>query len=261
MKSSVELLTAIAPQFKITLALQDGNSSIFVVPVAEPSGRTHVFRIRVINDKNPSATEVSGVLPSFCPQRHINSDGSFCLGWGKDAPAEVTGTNSAEAWWGGVLEFLRLQLRAARARKWTGPEWAHGDAAKHQMVAENAAKQLGNDVFADLQQYRLKVEWSSRTAPNGGRILKVRRRDKEWFAVLERERRVINKQQPCVCAIGSVKHHRRLRNCCDHSQQAYQLAISLMEWRREEERFWMLCSGVQCCKTIDDCPLGKSSEK
>jgi hypothetical protein len=195
------------------------------------------------------------VLPSFCPARHINRDATFCLGWGDDAAPDVVNADSAEVWWGRVLAFLRLQMRASRARKWTGPEWAHGAAAIHQYAAERAAEKLGAEVLDDLRQRRIQVEWANRRAPLGGPLLKVMRNGSDWYSVWHGARRVVNKQRPCVCAAGSVRHHRRLRNCADHANQAYELANSLLLWGEEEDRFWTLFKGAQCCATLEDCPL------
>jgi hypothetical protein len=252
---AVNLLVAAAPQFNIALISRDDGAAVFDVPVAPPSGRARVFRVRASGEGSPAAHEAAGVLPSFCPQRHINRDGSFCLGWGDDAAPEVSDLRTAESWWGYVMAFLRLQMRALKARRWTGPEWAHGSAARHQLAAEQAAEKLGADVLDDLRQRRVQVGWAPRRAPIGGRILKVKRRGSDWYSVWESARRVVNKQQACICAAGSIRHHRRLRNCGDHALSAYQLATSLLLWEEAEEQFWDIFSGTQCCGTMTDCPL------
>lgn len=255
MTLAIDLLEAAAPQFNIALVSRDGGSATFDVPATAPSGRMQVFRVLAAGEGGPTAREVEGALPPFCPERHINPDGTFCLGWGKDASPNVVNAETAEVWWGRVLAFLRLQMRAARARKWTGREWAHGSAAVHQLNAESAAEKLGADVLDDLRQHRVQVSWAKRRTSHGGRILNVRRRGSDWYSVWESARTVVNKQQPCVCAAGSIRHHRRLRNCADHAQQAYELANSLLLWGEAEERFWTLFKGAQCCGTLEDCPL------
>lgn len=255
MTLATELLQAVAPSLNIALVKRDVDAATFDVPVDAPSGRQQVFRVRTDARRVPSAREVDGVLPSFCPQRHINPDGSFCLGWGEDAAPEVVDEQTAEAWWGRVLAFLRLQMRAKKARKWTGPEWAHGSAAVYQLAAERAAAGLGEDVLDDLRARRICVEWLRRRTPIGGRILKVTRRGRDWYLVWERANRVVNKQQPCACSRGSIRHHRRLRNCGDHAQHAYDLAKALLLWSEAEKQFWETFKGAQCCGTIEDCPL------
>jgi hypothetical protein len=252
---AVDLLAAAAPLLNITVVSRDGEYATFEVPVSPPSGRLQVFRVRATGAHSPAAREVEGLLPSFCPERHINHDGTFCLGWGDDAAPAVVDVDSAEVWWGLVLDFLRLQMRAARARKWTGPGWAHGSAAVHQLAAEKAAEKLGADVLDDLRQRRIQVNWAKRRVPAGGQILKVRRRGRDWYSIWESARRVVNKQRPCVCAAGSIQHHRRLRNCRDHAEQAYELANSLLLWGEAEERFWTHFKGASCCGTLADCPL------
>lgn len=256
MTQAVALLVNSAPQFNIALISRGEGTAIFDVPVPTPGGRRRVFQLRVIgDDQRATAREIGGMLPSFCPPRHINQDASFCLGWGDDAAPEVVNEHSAELWWGLVLAFLRLQIRASYARRWMGQEWAHGAAAIYQLGAENAAKSLGADVLDDMRRGQISVRWSNRRAPAGGRILKVLRRGQEWFSVWEDARRVVNKQQACVCAAGSVRHHRRLRNCRDHAIQAYKLGMSLWLWSEAEARFWDFFRGIACCGTMDGCPL------
>lgn len=258
MTQVVALLVDIAPQFNIALISRGEGTATFDVPVATPSGRQHVFKLKVIGEGHRAAAqEIGGMLPSFCPPRHINLDSSFCLGWGDGASPEVVNEESAELWWGLVLAFLRLQIRASYARRWTGQEWAHGAAASYQLGAEKAAENLGADVLDDLRRGHISVCWSNRRSPAGGRILKVQRRGHEWFSVWEEARRVVNKQQPCLCAAGSVRHHRRLRNCRDHAIQAYELGMSLWQWSEAEARFWNSLKGTACCGTMDGCPLQK----
>ena len=50
--------------------------------VIAKSGHRHLFKLLISEMPNNllRVKEISGVLPSFCPNRHINSDGSFCLG-------------------------------------------------------------------------------------------------------------------------------------------------------------------------------------
>jgi hypothetical protein len=252
---ALDLLGASAPNFGITLLSRDADVATFDVPAAGPSGRTRVFRITVSGAAASSAREVADALPDFCPERHINRDGSFCLGWGHDAAPQVMDAESAEAWWGLVLEFLRLQMRAERARRWTGPQWAHGSAAVHQAAAEKGAAALGHDVLDDLRQRRIRVSSARSRGVSGAAMLRVTRRGELWFSVWVDKQRVVNKQQPCVCDKGSIRRHRRLRSCGDHAQQAYVLAASLLLWDQAEKRFWEACKDAQCCGTMADCPL------
>lgn len=103
----------------------------------------HTFELVVgTSPKLKVAEQIPGTkLPPACPERHINGDGSFCLGW-KPLPLPTDARSACELW-ALVAGFLAQQLRAAVTEKW--PEehaWPHGNAAAIQEQIEALEKDL-----------------------------------------------------------------------------------------------------------------------
>jgi len=116
----------------------------------------HVFTLAIsIAGEHVSAKEAPGhhQLPQFCPDRHINPNQSFCLGWGDGKPGHIIDEAAARQWWSTVYRFLAHQISANVRRVFPGAEngRAHGDAAKHQAIAEQAAECLGPEFKAAAQ--------------------------------------------------------------------------------------------------------------
>jgi hypothetical protein len=202
-----------------------------------------------------SAREASpDKLPTYCPQLHINLDGSFCMGWGKETD-RVTNDESARGWWSRLHVYLRLQYRATRLRKWPGKEWAHGDAALYQHETEQYAGRLGEDFSRDLNEKKFRVNEWNRLLPTHGSLLRVYRDDDLIYTVSEKFSRVLNTRQKCVCIRGDVKRHRRLRSCPGHAKAASDFALSLWKWDQAEDQFWAAVKTNKCCGRMDGCRL------
>lgn len=71
-------------------------------------------------------------FPACCPERHINYDGTFCLGWSGIEDMKILDLDAARNWWGMIYAYLIKQRRASNMRKWSGEEWAHGHAARRE---------------------------------------------------------------------------------------------------------------------------------
>lgn len=107
-------------------------------------------------------------LPKNCVQRHMNTDGSFCIGLG--APWIVKDEDGAHRWWHWLLGYLRCQDIASVARRWPPNRGlSHGDAAELQLQAEELAAAVGV-----LSQYREHLEygapWPPADAPAGAQM-------------------------------------------------------------------------------------------
>ena len=101
-----------------------------------------------------------GLLPDNCLQRHMNTDGSFCIGYG--APREVVDLAGGERWWSLLLGYLQCQDIAQLTRRWPPNRGlSHGDAAALQLEAESLANKLGL-----LTQYREAVEYGISWPPD-----------------------------------------------------------------------------------------------
>lgn len=87
-------------------------------------------------------------LPAFCPERHINTDGTFCLGYGDEVLESGPRTlGEAKRWWETVGWFLRLQYLAEATGRWKARAWPHGEAAKYQQEIDSLLERLPRAVL------------------------------------------------------------------------------------------------------------------
>jgi hypothetical protein len=184
-------------------------------------------------------TKAAVLLPNSCPERHINGDGTFCLGWQADhLPATVEAT---KAWWGKLQVFLTYQETAHETGHW--PEYAqlsHGDAAQFQLAAENLAHELG---LEDLYQQAL--------AGAENIITNLARR------IDPKTMRLRNGRALCACGRTGRRGRRILRRDC------WKLGLKclpVLERQRSDElrRFWAIRAGTPCCGTMRGCPLRRA---
>lgn len=111
----------------VRVEMYDGTSQTFTVEVNEDEiGAVHV-------------RETSGALPSWCPDRHINHDGWFCLGLGEQEITNPRTSDESNRWWARLVGYLKLQVLAAETGLWEHAAWAHGDAARSQRLFEEEA--------------------------------------------------------------------------------------------------------------------------
>ncbi len=183
-------------------------------------GDAHTFKLEIVARGNNtiSVHENVGVrsLPPACPERHINSDGSFCLG-PEAEPIETA--QRAETWWAELAGFVELQLRASATCKWPKAfSWPHGAAA--------------------AAQKRLELEWSNLPAP----VAKMLDR-----ADLRTDGRLQSRRQRCPC--GRKKQTRRC-----HEEAMLSIIRLRADIIRKENAFWKSWSSP-CCRTMDACPL------
>jgi hypothetical protein len=233
-----------------TVIRKGGSGADFRLPVIVADGSVTEYLLSVSSREDQlSCRETSPAhLPSCCPDRHINRDGSFCITWASRLPIHVIDATSADTWWQTVYRFLQEQHRAAKKRKWpTKGDWAHGDAAQDQLRAETAAAALGGRFPSDLKHGRLTVtrkgHFHRLIGPGGWR-----------YSVWIEFGRVATLRQPCFCPQGASKHV-PLKSCGEHAQAAADLVLGMVGREREERRFWKSLKGQPCCGTMDDCPL------
>lgn len=264
---SIDLIAGCSSAFESTATRVGSDQATLTVLLASAYSEVEQYFL-VAQDIGGGVIKVREVtqklLPAYCPERHINSDGSFCLNWADDVDLTVFDAKSAEEWWRQLLQFLRYQQRADYTRRWQGSAWAHGsDAAKNQREAENAARRLGETFASALTAKSMSVVKTRYHSRTNGAVLHVLRNGQAIYSVWARNFKAINKQQACVCGSGDIKRHRRLRNCSTHSQDADVLAVSLFGWEQAERAFWNEARklGKPCCGTMKHCPLRDSGEK
>lgn len=189
--------------------------------------------------------------PAGCPERHIESDGAFCLGVG--APIHPHSAADADTWWVWLKEFLDSQIFVDSNRYWpSGRTLHHGQAAHIQIEMEELSRGtfLENDVRRHLEEGD---GWLSQHLP---------RLSKDG-------RSLINLRSPCPVGcftrtgppskIQGRKKHAVLRRDCQ--QKTLLLALVKLELIRlkKENEFWQSHPRKTCCKSIVGCPLDKAT--
>lgn len=255
MTSAIDLIAQVAPDFGGACTKASDSSAILELPVKLVDGRILPYRL-LLRQKGEwvSAREESpNHLPAFCPERHINSDGTFCLYYSAANPLTVTDEAAAQAWLETIYKYLKLQERARVQRKWPNNDaWAHGDAARHQLRAQTAAAALNDRIAAALANNRLILKRRrSRDRP----ILEIWIDEARVYSVWESLKRVINQKKRCFCGTSGLRFPKRLRRCGHHAKQASELALALRDREDEESRYWKAMQDQTCCGTCDDCPL------
>ena len=200
--------------------------------------------------------QVPNFLPASCPQRHINYDGSFCLGWLGVMDKKITDREAASAWWEILYAYLIKQRRASYSRKWPGEEWAHGHkAAASQWYVEEAVKDLGSDFVNDLRLNKFHVERvEARKRPSA--LLKVYRNNVHIYSVWQNFKCLTNSKVSCLCKPVGNGRPRKIKSCGEHRQALVDLGIHLYLKEIEEMSFLKAYRSLKpCCGTLDECPI------
>lgn len=218
-----------------------GRRSIdFRAQVARASGKlSSPYHLRVQPRSRGGATvceqQNAPQLPSFCPQRHINEDGSFCLGLNAgDVDNDTAGTE----WWQRLYVFLSGQEVAKSRREWPPrTQLSHGKAGEIQVEAESVAASLGM-----LSALREAIE-------HGSGVI-------AYYSKRVREGRLINGRAPCVCGRIGRRNRLQLRRECFAQRQP---CLPVLEHQRQEaeSKFWQDLKNRRavCCNTMKTCPL------
>ena len=226
--NAIELLAEAADPRWVQVDVDACTSTRLVCDVSAPlyDGDDRKFRLVFTFDTKGQLRvreEVPGQsLPASCPERHINYDGGFCLGWGPSAPALPQTEDDAAKYWAVVHGFLKLQIRASLTRHWPVEHaWPHGAAANARLAFETAASRL----------------------PLGLRHA-VERGD---VCLAGDTSRVERRSGACPCGSG-----RAMKRC--HEADLVQLVDLLKRVRLAEDDFWDTTIGT-CCGTMDGCRM------
>ena len=175
--------------------------------------------------------------PTFCPQRHINLGGHFCLGL-SEVPT-VNSENTAIRWWEILRAHLELQFQADATRTWPAHlEWDHGEAGDTQAEMERLASKYGMEQdVRNAHFYRV-----------------------GWLAVKDLPRltkakdRLVNGRAPCPKGCQK-RRHPILRCKCDKRETIFQLVKLEWQKRKQAADFWKAAEGQHCCGKMKNCPL------
>lgn len=241
----VDLIVEAAAAYPAAVGRRRGGELTLTLTVQHITEQVeYLLRISAMDAVVRVREEAPARLPAFCPERHINVGGWFCLEFEEVDGIRVVDSHSAVAWWRRLWKFLQLQRSAAKMRRWPNSQtWAHGDAAKHQRAAEVAAAALGLEAAlaaGELQVRKLKG------------FLAVYQGPRRLFSIWRDAKRIATGRQACLCGSGRPRIH-----CTDHAAQAVALAMALDAWRREEADFWRHVADKLCCGTMAVCPLRK----
>lgn len=178
-------------------------------------------------------------LPGLCPDRHINVDGSFCLGL--RFTYIVADRQSALGWWQALAIFLRNQRAAERTRRWPAQRnLSHGtEAGRFHSQAVDHAKALGI-----VDEYDHMVDQKS-----------------GWL--FDRSVRIwakgalVNGRALCPIDCKEAGRERRLRRKCCRRENLIGLLKSEFARRIAEEQALMELRGesLPCCGTLKRCCL------
>lgn len=249
--------TAVA-HFAQAVNVDNDHVSFDVTPpsVSGAPAPTYRLRVDVVGDYAKVRELQPTLLPAYCPERHINIDGSFCLYWGEVEPLSISETQGAETWWMKVLTFLKRQQVANALRRWPAKAdaRAHGpDAALQQLIAEDAASKLGPQFRALLTDFRLT---SVRSRTGSEARLRLMLDGKRLVSVREHGRQLMTKRSRCKCDCAD-ELRRPICACGDHETALTDITFALERLAKAEKEFFRLYtnSGRVCCGTMEDCPL------
>ena len=259
--TSFQLLQSVAPEFGATLVVAEQTASATIV-ITFPSGKQQAFELSLyavdtrvyVRESQPGQ-----VLPAFCPDRHINGDSTFCLGWGAQNPNNIIDEASARKWWSVLVRYLSSQVTANKRKVWPGSEndRAHGDAAKYQDIAESAARTLGPAFERDLRHSNFCVR-SDRRRRNPR--LELYRGDKRIARVFLKSGRLVTDRIACPCD-GPVATH--IAACSDHALALELFTLAKYQQHQQEKRYLdeLVAQGKRCCGTLLNCGLREASSR
>lgn len=233
------------------------QSAVLSLPVLRVDSKTIQYTLKIfLKGSRLVVKEVTPTnLPKFCPERHINTDGTFCLNFEPAGSLTVLDADSALAWLKILYAFLLLQERSKKLRRWPNKNvWAHGDAAHYQRLAEQAAASLGPYMESVIAAGEVSLKERN---SKGRLILELWDNKRHVFSVWWDTRKVIQGRRRCFCQTSGARHPRKLRSCKDHAVQAVNLAAALRGMESEDRLYWKSVRDMPCCGTCDNCPLSK----
>jgi len=248
-------LQSVAPDYGATLVAAAGGGQAEIT-IIRPGGSRHTFQLAVaINGEQTSVRELpgQGTLPSFCPDRHINPGGTFCLGWDTDNPSTITDLEAARRWWSTVYQFLARQVGANNRKVFPGVEHgrAHGDAALHQANAEVAAARLGLAFAQKAFSRQFTIRKDDRP---GKRRLELWLGAKRIARVSTWSKDLIGAHTLCPC--GASPPH-EISGCGEHAKALATFILELHNCALADRAFLaeVVAQGHTCCETLHTCCL------
>lgn len=181
-------------------------------------------------------------LPKWCPELHLNSDRTFCLGL---QHLMVSDSASAKQWWADLEVHLRLLSVALKTRVW--PQHSaldHGIAGMYQFKARRLADKLNlKELYARTQFGE--TSWISDLG----------------LELISAKGDICNVRQPCPCGCTTAKGVPNSFKRCSRRHKITSLILLERARRLELADFWATSfeRGSSCCGMMRDCPLAAGS--
>lgn len=253
------MLVDTAAEFRATIVAHVQDSLDIDLTIVRPSGALHEFKLQIRFPGNKPIPVVCEreprQLPKACIERHINTDGSFCLNWDPGDPGHVTDVLTARLFWSWLSQFLELQITAQSIRRWPGARYAraHGDAAAPQAAAEQITQAFGPQAHGDLfgGVFRTRESGEGATA-----TLDLYRAEVLVAKIHGVSGLLVNPEAICLCDSGRVART-SISQCTDHRYQIPRLANAIQQWQQKDAAM-VRCirdAGIPCCDTLDHCEL------
>lgn len=264
--SSLDRLLNVCPGWVTYISRSRGSVRLTARPplARQVSGGGFQLELHLTDKGGVLVKECAGAaqLPGFCPERHINPDGSFCIFYGSEAAIEDEA--QASSWWEGLSVFLVNQGYAERRGVWPLESGlSHSDAAGHQVAMEALAEPLGwkDDILTSM--FRASG-WLSgrlpRISKEGSRVLNVRTSCPRGCTWKHRQLR----KRSCeteACFDDCRKLHKPiLRKDCPNRRTVEKLILHEHQRRKIETEFVseLKKKMYRCCGTMKTCPLAAS---
>lgn len=202
------------------------------------------MRLDIMGLERPTVREnVPGTaFPFRCPERHVQSDQTFCLGLRKLA---VDSPEAADRWWEQLRQYIVCQSVAERTGVWPpAHELDHGAAGDHHQHCLTIARELGIEeeyASARLNEPSWITDRNLRLSSKQGLPINGRAPcPRGCRARLRPNAPVIRRKCPRRALILDIISHEKKRR-----------AALRHYWKAEWER------GTRCCGSMLNCELKK----
>lgn len=238
---SIELIREVAPNWVAieSQTLERLSFSAIIRRAGDVSSRDYKLEARAPSQSSLSLREQSQskMLPTYCPERHINDDGSFCLGF--EAGKNIETIADATMWWKKVEAFLECQETAHNTGCWPKEiQISHGKAGAIQIQAEGLAEELrmGRDLGEAIHLGRGPIARAS--------------------ASLLRKGKIPNSRSACVCGRKKTNGTPLLRRDCKILSDECLVHIEAKRISASNS-YDKSIEKKHCCGSIASCSLNK----
>lgn len=240
-------------EIKIPFNIMNLKSIFFDLKIYGANGKPEIFSLEVIEDKNIiKVREARNELPDFCPNRHINRGGFFCLGL-----LDNTTKNTPEMWLNLVKEFLKAQVFVSKYRCWSKKygEWSHADAAYYQGRVEfNLEKLSKYGISLAVEKIEIVVKENKALPSNVYYHLFY---DKKLLLLAFRGNQNSNELTYVYSSYGKSLHRYVEGNKVQCAKMVFYIAIDEYNRVTAEDNFWKDVKNAKltCCNTMDKCEI------